>query len=66
MAMCSGHWAMVPRSLKNDVWRWYRPGQEKVPGSACSLYMDAYKAAIAAVNDKIAANGEAAKQQFLL
>jgi hypothetical protein len=26
--MCARHWAMVPRDLQREVWRWYAPGQE--------------------------------------
>jgi len=26
--MCGPHWRMVPQAQKNEIWRYYRPGQE--------------------------------------
>ena len=48
LLMCSRHWYMVPKRLRDAVWEHYRPGQEidKCPTRA---YLDAADAAIAAV-----------------
>lgn len=29
LLMCGRHWRLVPRSLQRDIWRTYRPGQER-------------------------------------
>lgn len=46
--MCAEHWRMVPGELQREVWRTYRPGQErdKHPSAA---YVQAQKRAIEAV-----------------
>ena len=51
MLMCKRHWYMVPIALRHDVWREYRPGQErdKHPSEA---YLMAMRAAIEAVSKK--------------
>lgn len=58
--MCKSHWALVPQHLKNAIWRFYRPGQErdKNPSEA---YCVAAREAIEAV-----ANREGAKRQPML
>lgn len=28
MFMCRRHWFMVPKDMRNEIWRTYRPGQE--------------------------------------
>jgi hypothetical protein len=40
---CSKHWYMLPRSLRMQIWRTYRPGQEtsKTPSQA---YIDTARA----------------------
>lgn len=51
LLMCSKHWRMVPKELRDAVWATYRPGQEvdKAPSKA---YLDAAAAAIAAVAER--------------
>lgn len=44
--MCARHWRMVPRELQRDVWREYRPGQERSKDPSRAYLM----AATAAVN----------------
>jgi hypothetical protein len=51
MLMCIRHWRMVPRSIQNRVWAAYRPGQE-IDKSPSDAYMDAYRAAVNAVDLK--------------
>ena len=29
MFMCSRHWFMLPKPMRNSIWRVYRPGQEE-------------------------------------
>ncbi len=28
MYACRRHWYMLPESIRNEIWRYYRPGQE--------------------------------------
>lgn len=28
MFMCLKHWRMVPKTFQNEIWKYYRPGQE--------------------------------------
>lgn len=46
--MCRSHWFMVPKPLRREIWRLYRPGQE-IDKHPSAEYLDAAKAAIAAV-----------------
>jgi hypothetical protein len=48
LLMCPDHWRLCPKTLKSEVWRWYRAGQEKT-GMVSLNYVDAARAAIAAV-----------------
>jgi len=43
--MCPRHWYMVPPSLRTQVWRTYRPGQE-VSKTPTQEYIDAARTAI--------------------
>lgn len=43
--MCAAHWALVPRELQSEVWRYFRPGQLK-SGMASPMYMEAARNAI--------------------
>ena len=65
LLMCPEHWGMCPKSLRSAVWRWYRPGQEK-NGMASPMYVEAARAAIAAVNENEKVVAETARQQILL
>ena len=51
MLMCRRHWYMVPKPMRDEVWRTYRPGQEddKAPSDDYLMAMDA---AIRAVAEK--------------
>jgi hypothetical protein len=42
MHMCKKHWYMLPRALRAEIWRTYRPGQErdKMPSAE---YMEAVR-----------------------
>lgn len=48
MLMCLKHWRMVPYKLQQNVWKTYRPGQEKTKDPS-EAYLDAADAAIKAV-----------------
>lgn len=41
--MCPRHWRQVPKALQDEVWRTYRPGQErdKRPSEAWHAAADA-------------------------
>ena len=45
MLMCRKHWFMVPKALRDEVWRTYRRGQE-VTKDPSREYLDAADAAI--------------------
>ena len=47
---CKTHWFRLPRTLRNEIWRTYRPGQEENGGVSA-----AYLAAARRVQDWIAA-----------
>lgn len=49
--MCPRHWYMVPRLLRLEVWRLYRPGQE-VDKRPTREYLDVMKRAIDAVAEQ--------------
>lgn len=51
MLMCRKHWFMVPKNLRDEVWRTYRQGQE-ITKDPTGYYLDAMNAAINAVADK--------------
>jgi len=48
MLMCRRHWYMVPKDLRDRVWREYRDGQERTKRPS-EAYLAAAKAAIEAV-----------------
>lgn len=48
MLMCKRHWFMVPKPLRQEVWRLYRKGQE-VDKNPSREYLAAADAAIQAV-----------------
>ena len=48
LLMCANHWFMVPKPLRDAVWRTYRPGQERDKRPSPE-YLAAAKAAIEAV-----------------
>lgn len=57
MLMCRRHWFMVPKPLQARVWATYRAGQE-IDKNPSGAYMEAQRAAIAAVKAKEATNGD--------
>jgi hypothetical protein len=44
MFMCPPHWEMVPIALQNDLWKYYRPGQEKDLNLSDPYIITAFKA----------------------
>ena len=48
MLMCRRHWFMVPKPLRDAVWREYRPGQE-IRKDPTDEYMDVQRQAVEAV-----------------
>ena len=62
--MCRPHWYMVPKDLRDEIWRHHRPGQEtdKQPSAE---YLATARRAIAAVAAKEAnAAGETQRALF--
>jgi hypothetical protein len=57
--MCATHWHMVPRSLRSEVWRWWRNGN-------LQMHAEAKAKAIAAVEKTEAEQAEAGVQQVML
>lgn len=53
MLMCRSHWYMVPPPLRNAVWAAWQEGA----GAGTAAHNAALRAAIKAVNDKLAAKG---------
>ena len=51
MLMCKRHWFMVPKRIRDEVWRTYRTGQE-VDKNPSETYMVAYRKAVNAVDQK--------------
>lgn len=51
MLMCKKHWAMVPKPVQKEVWKWYRPGQE-IDKNPSKYYLEMMQQAIAAVEAK--------------
>lgn len=51
MLMCKKHWYMVPKDIRDAVWREYVPGQE-VSKTPSENYMRAYRKAVNAVAAK--------------
>ena len=51
MFMCRGHWFMVPKPLRDEVWRTYRPGQE-ITKDPTREYLDVTDVAIREVAKK--------------
>ncbi|MGI9507139.1 MAG: hypothetical protein ACR2RE_29205 [Geminicoccaceae bacterium] len=45
MFMCKYHWFMLPKSLRNEIWKAYRPGQE-IDKTPSEDYLMAAKEAI--------------------
>jgi len=50
LLMCSRHWDMVPRAIKQQVYRTYRRGQER-DKSPSREYLVAARAAVIAVEE---------------
>ena len=48
---CRRHWFMVPKPIRDDIWRTYRPGQcdDMNPSRA---YLEAARAAVCAVAER--------------
>ena len=65
LLMCTAHWAMCPKPLRGEVWRFYRAGQEK-RGDASPMYYEAARNAISAVNAADAIEHDKARQQQLI
>lgn len=51
LLMCKAHWFMVPAPIRDWVWGTYKPGQE-VKKNPSEEYMNAYRAAVNAVDKK--------------
>lgn len=51
LLMCIDHWRRVPKKLQQEVWRWYRRGQEEDMNPS-QEYLTAAKNAINAVAEK--------------
>jgi len=51
MFMCKRHWFMVPRILRTQVWRHYRPGQE-IDKQPTEAYLKITTEAIKAVAER--------------
>ncbi|RYX82218.1 hypothetical protein EON83_20360 [bacterium] len=49
--MCFTHWALVPQDIQRAVWRHYKPGQERGEKQPTIEYMEAVRAAVAAVRE---------------
>lgn len=45
MFMCKRHWFMLPKALRDDIWRTYRPGQCD-DWNITKAYADAARAAV--------------------
>ena len=56
--MCAKHWKLVPKELQQDVYRFYRAGQEKTKNPSKN-YLQAARKAILAVEEKLALRGTA-------
>ena len=50
--MCASHWKMVPAQMQAAIWRTYNIGQENGQASVSREYLDAHRAAVAAVAEK--------------
>lgn len=48
MFMCRRHWFMVPKAMRDEIWRTYRRGQE-ITKTPSLEYLDAARSAIQAV-----------------
>ena len=51
---------LLYKLLRSEVWRWYRPGQERRPETVTSMYREAAGAAIHAVNKRLEVADDAA------
>lgn len=51
MFMCRPHWFMVPKAMRDEIWRLYVPGQE-ISKTPTREYVEAAKKAIDAVAKK--------------
>lgn len=47
LLMCRRHWFMVPKPLQAEVWRCYRPGQERTKDPSSEYLLAAHKAVVA-------------------
>jgi hypothetical protein len=59
MHMCKRHWFMLPKRLRDEIWRTYRPGQERDKKPSAE-YMAAFAATTAFIREKESA--EAARR----
>jgi hypothetical protein len=66
LLMCPEHWRLCPARLKSEVWRWYRPGQEKRPETVSTAYYDAARKAVEAVNTALLRDDLISRQGLLL
>lgn len=46
MFMCRVHWYMVPKSLRDQIWKHYREGQEEDPILVTEKYLKVTRKAI--------------------
>lgn len=54
--MCAKHWKLVPKELQQEVYRFYRTGQEKTKNPSKN-YLQAARRAILAVEEKLSLRG---------
>ena len=53
LLMCRSHWYMVPKSIRDTVWKAWEHGE----GAGTPGHSAAIRAAIKSVNDRLAAKG---------
>ena len=61
LLMCPAHWFRVPKALRDEVWRHYRPGQERDKRPSPE-YLEAARKAIDAVAESERREAEARKK----
>ena len=49
--MCKRHWFMLPKALRDEIWRTYRPGQE-IDKNPSAEYMAAFEKTTAFITAK--------------
>ena len=51
LLMCAKHWKMVPKNLQSEIWRLYRPGQDRDKNPSFE-YLDAMTDCIRFVRER--------------